>query len=293
MSERKPKLGYIGIGLMGEPMTHRFLDAGYSVVVWNRNRDKIAPSLDRGAVEAGSPAEVARGADIVQLCVTDGAAVEQVVFGAGGVAETGTAEKVLVDYSTIKPTLARDLGARLRAHCGMGWVDAPVTGGVSGAKAGKLVILAGGEGADIDRARTIMDCVAHRFAPMGGPGMGLVTKLCNQLVNSCNKVVLSEMLALARDAGLDGGTLPGVLEGGSADSRQMQVEVPRMARGDFSPPHGTAATIMKDLNIIAEFAESTGTPLPLTSLVTQLYRMHVARGNAGLDSISICQVYDR
>ena len=293
MSNGKPALGFIGIGLMGLPMTRCLLEAGYAVTVWNRSRDKLAPVLELGGREAATPAEVAEASDMVLLCVTDSAAVEAVVFGAGGVAEAGSGEKILVDHSTIHPAAARRMAARLGEQCAMGWVDAPVTGGRAGAFAGKLVILAGGEARHVDAVRPVMAAVSHRFAHMGPGGMGLVTKLCNQLVNSCNKVVLSEMLALARDGGLDGGKLPAVLAGGSADSRQMQVEAPRMAARDFSPPHGTAATIMKDLSIIADFAAETGTALPVTGLVTQLYRMHIADGNGDLDSISIRKLYDR
>ena len=127
---------------------------------------------------------------------------------------------------------------------------------------------------------------------MGPQGAGLVTKLCNQVINACNKVVLSEMLLLAHGGGIDPAALPAVLKGGSADSVQLQREVPRMVERDFDNPHGTARTILKDLDIICEFAQSRGTAMPVTALVNELYKLHVARGNGGRDSISILDLLD-
>ena len=174
----------------------------------------------------------------------------------------------------------------------MRWIDAPVTGGKTGAEAGRLVIMPGGQEGDIERVRPIMAAISQSFVHIGPQGTGLVTKLCNQVVNACNKVVLSEMLLLARGGGIDPARLPAVLKGGSADSMQLQREVPRMVDRDFETPHGTAQTILKDLGIIAGFAHACGTPMPVTALVHELYRLHVARGNGERDSISILDLLD-
>jgi 3-hydroxyisobutyrate dehydrogenase len=288
----KIALGFIGLGLMGWPMAERLLGAGHAVTVWNRSREKVARAVEAGAKEAATPAEVAQAANVVFVCVTDDQSVEAVVFGEEGVAEAASKEKLLIDCSTIKPDACRRLAARLRAQAGMGWIDAPVTGGVVGAKAGRLVVMAGGDEADIERVRPIMTAVSQSFIRMGPQGAGLVTKLCNQVINSCTKVVLSEMLLLARDGGIDGSRIPEALKGGSADSSQLQREVPRMVRRDFDHPHGTVATMLKDLNIIREFAQEAGTPMPITALVNELCRLHVARGNAHRDSISIYEVVE-
>ena len=293
MGNGEPALGYIGLGLMGGPMTERLLDAGRPVTVWNRSRDKIVPALEKGAREGASPADVARNSDIVQTCVTDGQAMEDVVFGPDGIVEGATADNILIDYSTIPPDAARDMAARLKDKTGMRWIDAPVTGGVVGARAGGLVIFAGGDEADIEAVRPTVLRMARNFTRMGPQGAGLVTKLCNQTVNACVKVVLSEMLSLARDGGIDGAVLPQVMKGGSADSSQLQREAPRMVARDFDNPHGTVHTIHKDLGIIADFARESGTAMPVTALVSELYRLHIAKGDGDLDSISIFKLFDR
>jgi 3-hydroxyisobutyrate dehydrogenase len=203
---------------MGGAIAQRLVAAGYPLTVWNRSREKLAPALAEGAVEAARPAEVANSADIVLLCLTDDTAVEQVVFGDGGIAESGTPDKLVVDFSTIRPAQCRRIAERLELETGMRWIDAPVTGGKSGAEAGRLVIMAGGQEIDIERVRPIMATISQSFVRLGPQGMGLVTKLCNQLVNACNKVVLSEMLLLARAGGIDPACLPAVLKGGSADA---------------------------------------------------------------------------
>ena len=236
---------------------------------------------------------MARNSDIVQTCVTDGAAMEEIVFGAGGIAESASADKVLIDYSTIPPDAARAMAARLKKETGMRWIDAPVTGGVVGARAGALVIFAGGDEADIEAVRPSVMHMARNFTRMGRQGAGLVTKLCNQTINACVKVVLSEMLSLARDGGIDGAVLPQVMKGGSADSSQLQREAPRMVARDFDNPHGTVYTLHKDLGIIADFARESGTAMPVTALVSELYRLHIAKGDGGLDSISIYKLFDR
>lgn len=291
MVEAKPPLGFIGLGLIGSPMAERLVDAGYLVTVWNRSRDKMASAIEKGAHEARSPADVAKASEFVFVCVTDDRAVETVVFGPEGIADVGRAlaGKILIDCSTIKPDASRRLAARLRDQTGMGFIDAPVTGGVTGARVGKLVIMAGGEASEIERIRPVVAAMAQSLTRMGPQGAGLVTKLCNQVIVACGKVVLTEMLLLARDGGIDGARIPDALKGGAADSTQLQREAPRMVRRDFTP-HGTVNTILKDLDIIAEFAKSAGTPMPVTGLVNALYRLHVARGQGDRDSTSIFEL---
>ncbi len=173
MTTTKPRLGYIGMGLMGAPMTRRLLEAGYQVAVWNRSADKAKPLAEKGAVVAKSPRQVADEADIVMMCLTAAPAVREVVFGAEGVAETKVKGKRLVDFSSMRPDLTREWAAELRRKNGMGWVDAPVSGGVPGAEKGTLAIMAGGEQADFDavkemasRARAENERLAERVAAL-------------------------------------------------------------------------------------------------------------------------------
>jgi 3-hydroxyisobutyrate dehydrogenase len=293
MTSVAPPLGFIGLGLMGFPMMERLISAGHRVTVWNRSPEKLERALAAGAIAADTPAEVARSADIVFVCVTDDRAVNEIVFGEDGVAAAATDAKILVDCSTIRPAAGRQMAERLRRETGMAWIDAPVTGGVVGARAGKLVIMAGGMETDIERVRPIMAAVSQSFRRMGPQGAGLVTKLCNQVIVSCGKVVLSEMLLLARDGGVDGAMIPEALRNGSADSTQLQREAPRMVARDFDNPHGTASTILKDLDIISEFVRDVGGTMPLTSLVHELFRAHIADGNGGRDSVSIFEAVEK
>jgi 3-hydroxyisobutyrate dehydrogenase len=274
----KPRLGFIGIGLMGKPMTLRLLAAGYAVTVWNRSRDKLAPVLEKGAREAATPAAVARAADIVMMCVTDQRAAEAVLFGQDGIAAGGAAGKLVVDFSSIAPESARAFAKRLEQQCGMGLVDAPVSGGTVGAEQGTLAIMAGGAPEHIERARPVAMSLAQRFTRMGDAGAGQVTKLCNQVIVGCLFPVIAEAMLLAEAAGVDAGALPGALKGGFADSLPLQVFGARMAARRFDPPLGAVSIMLKDLENAATVAKESGVPLPMAHTAAELYRLIAAQG---------------
>lgn len=274
----RPALGFIGIGLMGRPMTLRLLDAGYRVTVWNRNRDKLAPVLARGAIEAESPAAVARAADIVMLCVTDQHAAAEVLFRADGVAAGGAPGKLVVDFSSIAPAAAREHAARLERQCGMGLVDAPVSGGVPGAGNGTLVVMAGGRGKHVERVRPVVAHLAQRFTRMGEPGAGQVAKLCNQVIAGSLLPVLAEAIRLAEASGIDAAKLPEALRGGFADSIPLQLFGPRMAARAWDPPLGAADTMLKDLDNAIALARETGVALPMLLAAAERYRELSSRG---------------
>lgn len=281
MSER-PRLGYIGIGLMGRPMTLRLLAAGHEVAVWNRSKDKLAPVVEKGAKAVDSPAAVARAADIVMMCVTDQAAAEAVLFGTDGVESGGAPGKLVVDFSSIAPDSARVFAERLAAK-GMGLVDAPVSGGVPGAEKGTLAIMAGGRAEDIERVRPIVMLMAQRFTRMGDPGAGQATKLCNQVIVGSLLPVIAEAIRLAEAAGVDAKMLPEALKGGFADSLPLQIFGARMAARNFEPPLGANATMLKDLENAATVARQFGVPLPMARTAAELYRLLEAQGKAQKD----------
>jgi 3-hydroxyisobutyrate dehydrogenase len=291
MSDDQPAIGYIGLGLMGANMPPRLLDAGYRVTVWNRTPAKMVPALAKGAAAGRSPADVTRRSDIVHLCLIDTRAVETVVFGPDGVAEGAAPGKVLIDHSTISAEATRAMAIRLRRETGMGWIDCPVSGGTMGAAAGTLVMMAGGDALDVERVRPVVAHLARRFVHMGPQGAGQATKMVNQVAVSCIYVVLAEMVTLARKAGVDAARLPEALEGGFADSRLLQVMGPRMIAGDFRPV-GQVRTMVKDLDLLGELASATGTPLPLTALATQLFRLHDGKGHGELDITSVIKLYE-
>ena len=285
------KLGYIGIGLMGKPMTLRLLEAGHEVTVWNRSREKLAAVVEKGARAAASPAEVARAADIVMMCVTDQQAAAEVLFGAGGVLEGARAGGLVIDFSSIAPASARDFAARLEAK-GVGLIDAPVSGGVAGAEKGTLVIMAGGREEHVERVRPVVMQLAQRFTRMGEAGAGQATKLCNQVIVGSLMVVIAEAVRLAEAAGVDARRLPEALKGGFADSLPLQIFGARMAARTFEPSLGAASIMLKDLENAAAVAKEHTVPLPMARTAAELYRLLAAQGKGEKEISTIIELLE-
>jgi 3-hydroxyisobutyrate dehydrogenase len=281
------KLGYLGLGMMGFPMSQRLLKAGYDVTVWNRSPGKATALVEAGAKLAAVPRDVAESADIIFMCLTDAAAVEEVVFGSDGLATVAGAGKLVVDFSSIHPDAARAIAARLRLANGMGWIDAPVSGGTVGAEQGTLAVMAGGDAADVERARPYVLAMARRLTHMGPSGAGQMTKLCNQVIVGCAMAVLAEATRLATNAGIDATRLPEALAGGFADSIPLQLFVPRMAQGIHSPPLGHIATMLKDLDTVIDVARNTSSPVPMAGLAAQLFRLAKSARGADADALEI------
>lgn len=283
----REKLGYLGLGMMGFPMSRRLLNAGHELAVWNRSTAKAKALIEAGAKLAAHPREVAASASIIFMCVTDAAAVEDVVLGADGLASVRGAGKLVVDFSSIHPDKARVIAARLEVANGMRWIDAPVSGGTKGAEEGTLAVMAGGDAADIERVRPYVLAMARRLTHMGPIGAGQTTKLCNQVIVGCAMAVLAEATRLAVNSGIDAGKLPEALAGGFADSIPLQLFVPRMVQGIHSPPLGHIATMLKDLDTVADVAQETSTPVPMAALAAQLFRLGKAARGADVDALEI------
>ena len=281
------KLGYLGLGMMGFPMSQRLLKAGYDVTVWNRSPGKATALVEAGAKLAAVPRDVAESADIIFMCLTDAAAVEEVVFGSDGLATVAGAGKLVVDFSSIHPDAARAIAARLKQANGMAWIDAPVSGGSKGAEEGTLAVMAGGDAADVERARPYVLAMARRLTHMGPSGAGQMTKLCNQVIVGCAMAVLAEATRLATNAGIDATRLPEALAGGFADSIPLQLFVPRMAQGIHSPPLGHIATMLKDLDTVIDVARNTSSPVPMAGLAAQLFRLAKSARGADADALEI------
>lgn len=286
MSET-PTLGYIGTGLMGGPMASRLIEAGHTVTVWNRTAAKAQPLVDRGAALGKSPADVAAASDIVFLCLTDTDAVREAVFGENGVARGARKGAILVDFSSIQPDATREMAARLKDEAGMDWIDAPVSGGVPGAEAGTLAIMAGGAEESFARVEKIVLDMASRFTLMGPVGAGQTTKLCNQVIVGCTMAVLAEAARLATNAGVDAARLPEALAGGFADSKPLQLFVPRMVNAQHEPPLGHVYTMLKDLDSVCDLARSCTSPVPFTSLAAEQFRLLTVRGGETADALEI------
>ena len=285
--QNREKLGFLGLGMMGFPMTRRLLNAGNDVTVWNRSSGKAAALVEAGAKAATYSRDVAAAASIIFMCLTDAAAVEEVVFGPDGLATAPGSGKLVVDFSSIHPDAARSLAAGLKEANGMGWIDAPVSGGSVGAEQGTLAVMAGGDAADIERARPYVLAMARRLTHMGPIGAGQTTKLCNQVIVGCAMAVLAEATRLAGNAGIDAGRLPEALAGGFADSIPLQLFVPRMVQGIHSPPLGHIATMLKDLDTVIDVARDTSSPVPMSALAAQLFRLAKSARGADADALEI------
>ncbi|HMI96597.1 MAG TPA: NAD(P)-dependent oxidoreductase, partial [Micropepsaceae bacterium] len=243
--------------------------------------------VEAGAKAAAHPRDVAATASIIFMCLTDAVAVEEVVFGANGLAMAKGAAKLVVDFSSIHPDAARAIAARLKAANGMGWIDAPVSGGTMGAEEGTLAVMAGGDAADIERVRPYVLAMARRLTHMGPTGAGQTTKLCNQVIVGCAMAVLAEATRLAVNAGIDARRLPEALAGGFADSIPLQLFVPRMVQGIHSPPLGHIATMLKDLDTVIDVARETSSPVPMAALAAQLFRLAKSARGADADALEI------
>jgi 3-hydroxyisobutyrate dehydrogenase len=232
-----------------------------------------------------------RDAAIVQMCLLDDRAVEEVVFGPGGVCEAAGPDKILVDHSTISAPGTRRMAEALKTKTGMRWVDAPVTGGAIGGRNGTLIIFAGGEREDVEAVAPVMKHLSRRFIHMGPQGAGQATKATNQIGVACIYCVIAEMFTMARSQGARAEALPEALEGGFADSRLLQALGPKMAAGDFSPV-GQIKTMLKDLRILEQLAAASEVPVPMAALATQLYRLHMRKGFGEMDITSVIKLYE-
>ncbi|UCD68419.1 MAG: NAD(P)-dependent oxidoreductase [Betaproteobacteria bacterium] len=290
MSNEKPQVGCIGAGVLGSAIMRRLIECEFAPFIWNRDRAKLADLVRAGATEADSPAQLARDCTLVITCVSDGAAMEQVVFGKGGVAEAGSADKVLIDMSTCAATHTREMAQRLADQCGMAWLDSPISGGAPAAREGKMAIMVGGDKDVFVRARPLWDALAGRATLMGPNGAGQTTKMINQVLVSTGLAVLAEACGLAERAGIEAARIPSALAGGRADSRQLQEMFPKMVASDFSIT-GRAALMLKDLELIHDLARELGAPLPVTASVTELFRRMVVDGWGERDNTEMVNFY--
>ena len=287
------RLGFVGLGLMGTEMTLRLCEKGWPVTVWNLEPERVPPMVAAGAVAAPSPAAVAAASDVVLMCVLHTQAVESCVFGPGGIAETARADQVLVDHSTADPAKTRDMAARLKRETGMGWVDAPVSGGTVAAREGTMTVMAGGDPADIEAIRPIMADLAAHYTHMGPPGAGQTAKMINQAIVGTTYILMAEALALAEASGIDAARLPQCLKGGHADGSLLQQLYPRMQARDFDPPRAFARQLLKDVHAVEDFVATLGLDLPLIAAAAKRHEEYITPENAMIDPASIIRLYDR
>jgi 3-hydroxyisobutyrate dehydrogenase len=284
------KIGFAGLGLMGLPMVHQLLAAGFAVNVWNRSKDKLGSVMALGAVPCDTPADLTKASDVLMLCLADTAAVEEVVFGPSGIATVVGQCRILIDFSSISPLAAQEFAATLKNSCDMTWIDAPVSGGTVGAERGELVIMAGGESAALDQIRPALRPLSLRVTHMGDTGSGQMAKLCNQMIVACNAAVIAEMVALGRAAGIDVARLPAALAGGFGDSRPLQILVPQMAAEDFELKW-KVRTLLKDLGSAVAVAKQFGRCVPMSEMGLEVFEQHGLQGYLDQDVSTLIQRY--
>jgi 2-hydroxy-3-oxopropionate reductase len=285
-----PRIGYIGLGLMGKPIASNLLQAGFSVTVHNRSRAAVDELLALGAQAADTPRAVAEASDFVFTSLPDSPDVEQVVLGPHGVREGCRPGMVFVDNSTIKPETARHIAAEL-AVVGVAALDAPVSGGDLGARAATLAIMVGGSKEAFDRALPAFRAMGKTITHVGESGAGQVAKACNQIMAAATMVAMSELLLLARKAGVDPQRVVDAIRGGAAQCWTLDVKPPRLFTGERRP--GFKASMMhKDLAIILDTGRTFGMPLPMSALNLQLYESMLQMGMGNLDNSAVIGVFE-
>jgi len=280
-----PNLAFIGLGIMGLPMAGHLLAAGHTLTVHTRTRSKAADLLAKAPTWSDSPADAARAADVLFVCVTDTPDVRDVLLGHRGVAAAARAGLIVVDHSTISPAATTEMSADL-AKRGATLLDAPISGGDVGARNATLSIMVGGDEPAFRTVEPLLRHMGKTITHCGPSGAGQLTKLVNQILVSVTNLAVSEALVFARRNGLDAEKTVAALAGGAAGSWQLQNLGPKMLKADFAPGF-TIDLQQKDLRLVIEAAAKARTPLPALALVHQLFTSAQAagRGNDGTQAL--------
>lgn len=298
MNPNAMKVGFIGLGIMGSPMAQNLMRAGHHLFVSTHGKVPAVFAED-GATICTSSREVAKRADIIITMVPDTPDVENVLFGEDGIAEglkacarndAGRTGKVVVDMSSISPMATKAFAERIQA-LGTDYVDAPVSGGEVGAKAGTLSIMAGGDEAVFERVRPLFESMGKNITLVGSVGAGQTTKVANQIIVALNIAAVSEALLFASKAGADPARVRTALMGGFASSRILEVHGERMIQRTFNPGFRIGLH-QKDLNLALQGARELGLALPQTAGAAQLMQVCAAYGWAGLDHSALCRALE-
>ncbi|MFC6942407.1 NAD(P)-dependent oxidoreductase [Salinirubellus sp. GCM10025818] len=287
-------VGFVGLGIMGLPMAKNLIDAGYDVVGHNRSDEPTEELVEYGGEDGGSPAGVAEQSDVVLLCLPDSPDVQRVVLGGEEESDPvidGLSEGMtVVDHSTISPTVAEEIAEEL-AEEGVTMLDAPISGGESGAVEGTLSIMVGGDEDALDEQRDILDVMGETVTHCGPSGAGQTTKACNQIVVAAQMVGVSEALVFAGQAGADLEAVVDAISGGAAGCWTLDNRAPNMIQGKFEPGF-FAQYQYKDLRIATDAGEAFGSPMPQTELAHELYKSMVQNDMGRDDNSGVMQVLE-
>jgi 3-hydroxyisobutyrate dehydrogenase len=270
------KIGFIGLGIMGQGMAHNLLKAGFSLIIWNRTASKMDPLLAAGARAGRDPADVAAQSDMVMICVSDTPDVEAVILGEQGVLKGAKTGSLVIDCSTISPIATRRLAEKL-AETGVAMLDAPVSGGSEGAARGTLSIMVGGEAKDFERALPVFQAIGKKITHVGSLGAGQTVKLVNQILVVGNCLAMCEALLFAQAGEVDLAKTLEAISAGAAGSWMLSNRGPQILQRDWRPGF-TIDLQQKDIRLVLDAADELGVPLPSTALIFQLYRTLQAQG---------------
>jgi 3-hydroxyisobutyrate dehydrogenase-like beta-hydroxyacid dehydrogenase len=287
----RPALGWIGLGALGAPMAANLRAAGFPLTVHNRTAGPEQSLAARGARVAATPAAVAAEVELLCLCVSDDAAAEAVLLGGQGAGAGLRRGSLVIDFSTIAPATSQSLAARL-AEQGVAYLDAPVTGGTEGARAGQLSVLVGGEAADLARARPVLEVVGSRITHLGPVGTGQQAKAVNQVLVAGSYAAVAEAMVLGQRLGLPMEQVCQALEAGAAGSWALSNRAPQMLRGEF-PLGFRLALHRKDLRIALATAEQAGVALPLSELVAAIEDELLEAGHGDDDVSALARWFHR
>ena len=284
-------MGWVGLGALGMPMAINLQRAGFPLTVHNRNRQREAAVLALGALAAANPAEAGAGAELLCLCVSDGRAAEAVLFGGQGAAATLRPGALVIDFSTIAPATSQALAARL-AQQEVGYLDAPVTGGTEGARAGSLTVLVGGPSEHLERARPVLEVVGNRISHLGPVGAGQQAKAVNQVLVAGSYAAVAEAMALGQRLGLPMPQVREALAAGAAGSWALEHRADNMLNGHF--PLGFRLKLhRKDLAIALATAVEAGLELPVSRLVAAMEDDLVEAGHGDDDVSALARWFTR
>lgn len=294
-SQLLPRLGFIGLGIMGQPMVRNLLRAGYPLTVTTRTPGKAAEfaagNSSLGTIKAvETSAQVAAECDVIITMVTDSPDVVAVVRGENGILSTAKPGSVIIDMSTISPGVTREL-AEDAASRGIDWLDAPVSGGEKGAIEGTLTIMVGGDPKALERVRPIFEVMGKRITHFGPAGNGQSAKLCNQILVVGNLLAVCEALTFGAKCGLDLSTLHQALTGGAANSWALEVLGRKIIDRDFKPAFMVRLQ-QKDLRLVLDAAYENKTPLPTTALGHQLFSVVEAQGRGDDGTQTLARVFE-
>lgn len=290
MIETKPRIGFVGLGLMGQAFTRRLTGLGYRVVGYDVVPEQVEMARQHGVRAASSPAEVATNSDVIQFSVSSIDNLEQAVFGEDGIMSSGRDGQVLIDHSTVPADATKDLATRVADAANMPWIDAPVSGGPSGAETGTLAIMVGGADETVAEIASLLE-VLGKWTHMGAVGAGQVTKMVNQIIVLTNFCVMAEAISMAEAGGIDASRIPEALGSGFAGSTILERLYPRMQARDFTPA-SYPAVALKDLRMVGDLARTLNVPTPMSGQAEALFRLLVSKGHDDIDQSAVLKIFD-